>query len=305
MYFIMTIDVESFSIPLNKLDYDTGRRVSTEGLPLLLDILAKYDVKGTFYFTGEMAENFPESLELVLEYDHEIGCHSYSHTLDRALDNLSYTEQLSEIGRAKNIIERIAGKIESFRAPMLRINKDTVKILELLEFKSDSSIASQRFDGLLTFGSMKKLGWLVAPRRPYFLSYESPIKSGNSNVLEIPISALIFPYIGTFMRASPNLFKILQKLLFIESKITDKPIVFLFHPNECLDVQASKVMTTRRARNIIEYIFADFIRQRIKLKNLGKASLKLLNEVLYTTRKYEFEFICIKDYRKRFRDRRG
>lgn len=67
MHFLMTIDVECFSIPLNRCDYDTAREVYEVGLPRLLDLLAKHDVQGTFYFTGKMAEMFPESIELVKE----------------------------------------------------------------------------------------------------------------------------------------------------------------------------------------------------------------------------------------------
>jgi len=32
--------------------------------------------------------------------------------------------------KAKRVIEGVAGRIESFRAPMLRINEDTVRALE-------------------------------------------------------------------------------------------------------------------------------------------------------------------------------
>ena len=67
MYFLMTIDVECFSIPLNRCDFDTGREVYEVGLPRLLDLLAKHDVQSTFYFTGKMAEMFPESIEFIKE----------------------------------------------------------------------------------------------------------------------------------------------------------------------------------------------------------------------------------------------
>jgi len=44
MHFIMTIDVESHSIALNREDPATVKQVHDEGLPLLLDLLSKYDV---------------------------------------------------------------------------------------------------------------------------------------------------------------------------------------------------------------------------------------------------------------------
>ena len=210
---------------------------------------------------------------------------------------LSYEEQVNELKKAKKVIEKLAGRIESFRAPMLRINEDTVRALEETGFKSDSSVASQRFDGPLTFGSKKKLKWLVAPRKPYMISYDSVVKSGSSNILEIPISAAIFLFIGTTMRISPFLTKILQKYLYHESKRTDKPIVFLFHPNECLDI-GDKIVTTRRTNNLIEYLFADVIRHKLKLKNMGLASLKLLDEVLTSAKEYGFEFVSVNGYKK-------
>ena len=71
----MTNDVESFSIPLNSDDATTTREVHEVGLPRLLDLYARQDIKCTFYFTGMFAEQSPESVELVKEHGHEIGCH--------------------------------------------------------------------------------------------------------------------------------------------------------------------------------------------------------------------------------------
>ncbi|HID26234.1 MAG TPA: DUF2334 domain-containing protein [Methanosarcinales archaeon] len=300
MYFLSTNDVECHSIPLNRIDINIASMIYKEGLPRLLDLLAKYEVCSTFYFTGKFCELSPDSVELVKAHGHEIGCHGYDHSPQNAYDLLNYEEQVSELKKAKKVIEPLAGKITSFRAPALRINKYTVKALESTGFTTDSSVCSQRFDGPLTFGSKKKLNWMLAPRKPYILSYESIIKRGSSKVLEIPISALLFPFIGTTMRVSPLLTKILQKYLYYESKNTDKPVVFLFHPNECLDI-GEEVMTTKRTNNPIEYLFADVIRHRLKIRNLGWHSLKLLDEILMSAKEYGFEFISVDKYRKLYK----
>ncbi|MDF2956350.1 MAG: Peptidoglycan/xylan/chitin deacetylase [Candidatus Alkanophagales archaeon MCA70_species_2] len=297
MYFLMTADVESFSIPLNREDPGVVKQVYEEGLPRLLSLLAKHDVCGTFYFTGTFAEASPESVELVKEHGHEVGCHGYDHSPHRAFDLLSYKEQLNDLKKAKAAIESVAGKIVSFRAPALRINEDTVRALEETGFRTDSSVCSQRFDGPFTFGSKRKLKWLFAPRRPYMLSYDSVVKPGNSKILEIPVSAFLFPYIGTMMRVSPLITRILRKYLYHESKNTGKPIVFLFHPNECLDT-GNEIATTRRTNNPVEHLFADVIRHKLKLKNMGLASLKLLDEVLHSAKKCGFEFVTVNAYRK-------
>ncbi|MDY6865408.1 MAG: polysaccharide deacetylase family protein [Halobacteriota archaeon] len=296
----MTNDVESFSISLNRCDMDTAQEVYKVGLPRLLEVLSKHDIQSTFYFTGKMAEILPESLELVKEHGHEIGCHGYDHSPDKAFDLLSYEEQIYELQEAKKAIEPIAGTITSFRAPALRTNKFTVKALEDSGFSTDSSVAPQRFDGPLTFGSKKKLRWILAPRKPFFSSYDSLTKKGDSNILELPISAMMLPFIGTTMRVSPTVTRLLKRYLYMESKMTDKPIVFLFHPNECLDA-GSKIITTKRTDNPIEYLFADLIRQRLKLKNLGKKSIKLLDEILESAENYGFQFISSREYRNLFK----
>lgn len=288
----MTNDVESFSIPLNRCNEETAQQVYKVGLPRLLDLYSRHDISSTFYFTGELAEIVPEAIDLVKDHGHEIGCHGYSHEIDKAFDLLSYEEQVNELKKAKKVIESVAGRIESFRAPALRINEDTVRALEETGFSSDSSVCSQRFDGPFTFGSKKKLKWLTAPRKPHY-------PHNSSSILEIPISAILFPYIGTTMRVSPLLTKFIEKFLFFESKHTGKPIVFLFHPNECLDF-SGRVTTARRSTNPVNYFFADYLRQRLKLRNLGVKSVGLLDNILGNAKRYGFGFVCVREYRKQF-----
>jgi hypothetical protein len=300
----MTNDVENFSIQLNKLDYRTAKEVYEVGLPRLLEIYAKNNMISTFYFTGEMADMFPESVELVKEQGHEIGCHSYSHMQDKMLDVLSYEEQLNDIKKSKYLLESIAGKVDSFRAPYLRLNEHTIRALEQTEFLSDSSICSQRFDGPFTFFSKTKLKWLSAPRKPYFLSYKSITKKGDSNILEIPISALLFSFSGTVMRRSPLITKMLQKYLLFEANQIDKPLVFLFHPHECLEIRNE--VTPWYPRNFFNCRLSD-IRQRLYMKNFGEVSLKLLDNILKSAKvSGKLEFLTIKEYTKMYkRDTNG
>jgi len=147
----------------------------------------------------------------------------------------------------------------------------------------DSSVASQRFDGPLTSGAVKKLKWLTASRKPYYMSYDNPFKKGKSSVLEVPVSAFIWPFIGTHMRLSPFITKQIQRLLMLESKFTNKPLVFLFHPNECLVFQKKK--TEKRGN-----WFSDKLRHKIKMKNLGDKSLSILESYIILGKKKRFSF---------------
>ena len=50
MHFIMTTDVESFSIPLNREDSDVAKQIYEVGLPRLLDLYARR--RGGRYMTA-------------------------------------------------------------------------------------------------------------------------------------------------------------------------------------------------------------------------------------------------------------
>jgi peptidoglycan/xylan/chitin deacetylase (PgdA/CDA1 family) len=65
VYFLMTDDMERLSIPLNREDDNTAKEVYKAGLPRLLDLSARHDIKCTFYFTGVFAEQSSESVGLV------------------------------------------------------------------------------------------------------------------------------------------------------------------------------------------------------------------------------------------------
>lgn len=163
-----TNDVENTSIVNRVLSDKTGELVIREGMPLLLDIYSKYNVKSTFFITGDIAHKIPSIVRMVVSQGHEVACHGFSHESDQAFELLSLTEQIENLSKSKKILEDICGdRVISFRAPALRVNEYTVEALEKTGFLIDSSIASQRFDMFMSYGSKKKLNRLFAPRLPY------------------------------------------------------------------------------------------------------------------------------------------
>jgi hypothetical protein len=301
MYYVLTNDVEQHSIQKNRLDDETARLVVEQGLPRLLRLYEKHNIATTFFVTGEFVEKFPHVITTIKKKGHEIGCHGYSHAVDKALDTLSYEVQLHDIQRAKELVEREAGEITSFRAPALRINRDTIAALEKLGFTVDSSVASQRFDGPFTFGGRRKLKWLLAHRRPYFMNPGNPYKKGGSNILELPISALVLAHIGTVMRIIPNVDHTLRQLLFYESRVNGKPIVFNIHPNECI-YEEGTFQPARRTSNLFSYFFADFIRSNLKSRNLGKKAVDLLEQEIIHAQQRGFTFVTCQQYRELYED---
>lgn len=295
-YCLITNDVETTSILNHRLDNKTGELVLKEGMPRLLELYDKYNVKATFFFTGHIAKLYPEIVKIILPYGHEVGSHGYTHGVNQAFDILSFKEQKEHLSKSKAILEDISGKeVISFRAPAARVNKNIVQALIETGFKIDSSISSQRLDMFMSFGMLKKMNWLISPRLPYFTDENNIFKKGKSELFEIPISAMGFPYIGTFMRIAPSINRFTRQMLHLETKINNRPFVFLTHPNEFIDEERDLSKIQRRGSNYLSYLLGDVLRHKLKVKNLGEKAIPILEKELIFFKKNNYKFVTMKD----------
>ena len=297
---LITNDVETTSILNHKLRDKTGEYVLNQGMPRLLDLYDKYGVKATFFYTGHIAKLYPDVVKMAYCRGHEVGSHGLTHEVSKAFDVLSPEEQLSHLKQSKQILEDIIGdEVVSFRAPAARVDKGFPSILREAGFKVDSSVSSQRLDMMFSFGALKKLHWLTAPRKAYFTKSDNIFKKGDSEILEAPISAFGFPYIGTFMRIAPFLNRMTRRLLYLETLCNGRQFVFLTHPNEFLDEDWEGGKIERRASNYFSYLLGDVLRHKLKVKNLGEKALPLFEHELEFFKNKEFEFITCKELYKR------
>lgn len=294
---LITNDVETTSILNHRLQDKTGLYVRDQGMPRLLDLYDKYQVKATFFFTGHIAQLYPEIVKMAHDRGHEVGSHGLTHQVDQAFDILSPEEQLSHLKQSKQILENIIGEeVVSFRAPAARVDKAFPQILEEAGFRVDSSVSSQRMDMMFSFGALNKLNWIIAPRKAYFTQPDNIFRRGDSNVFEIPISAIGFPYIGTFMRIAPGLNRAIRRLLYWETLCNGRQFVFLTHPNEFIDEERETDTIERRAKNYIAYLFGDVIRHQLKVKNLGEIALPIYERELEFFKTKGFQFLTCKDF---------
>ena len=230
------------------------------------------------------------------ERGHEVGSHGLTHEVDQAFDVLSPEVQLSHLKQSKQILEDIIGEeVVSFRAPAARVDKGFPEILSEAGFKVDSSVSSQRLDMMFSFGALKKLHWLTAPRKAYFAQEDNIFKKGDSDILEAPISAFGFPYIGTFMRIAPALNRLTRRVLYWETLCSGRQFVFLTHPNEFVDEDQETTEIERRGSNYISYLLGDVIRHKLKVKNLGEKALPIYDRELAFFKDKGFEFITCKE----------
>ena len=85
----------------------------------ILDVLADYDVKATFFVLGEAAEQFPHLVEKMLSAGHNVGNHTYSH---RHPWLISSERAKYEVIQASRVINDIIGSAPRwFRPPFGRL----------------------------------------------------------------------------------------------------------------------------------------------------------------------------------------
>nr|WP_102694428.1 polysaccharide deacetylase family protein [Rummeliibacillus pycnus] len=72
--------------------------------PEILDLLAKYDAKATFFVLGKSAEKYPKIIERAYDEGHELANHTYSHPFKARGKKL-----VDELNKTNEIIEGITG----------------------------------------------------------------------------------------------------------------------------------------------------------------------------------------------------
>jgi polysaccharide deacetylase family protein (PEP-CTERM system associated) len=177
---ILTVDVEDYfmvSAFSNIIKTDAWDRYSSRverNTMHVLDILARYDAKGTFFILGWIAERYPQIVKEIDRRGHEIGCHSYYHKL---VYEMSIEDFKEDTEKAKAILENVIGKeVCGYRAPSYSITKKSFWAMEVLResgFLFDSSIFPVVHD---------RYGY------PEFSRFPKVVETESGKILEIPMS---------------------------------------------------------------------------------------------------------------------
>ncbi len=94
------------------LTFDNGPGVYTEDI---LNVLAMYDVRATFFLLGASVKANPQTAALLRDTKHEIGNHTYRNA---SLNNSSFTDIATDIERADQLILSATGRAATvLRAP--------------------------------------------------------------------------------------------------------------------------------------------------------------------------------------------
>ncbi len=138
------VDAES---PILYTDRSYERRLSTMshqtygprvGVPRILRLLARYDVRATFFVPGFTAERHPEAVEAIVAAGHEVGHHGYLH---EPLYDLDPAREEEILLRGKEILRRFTGVDPvGYRAPFWEMNPEMPALLRRHGFLYDSSL---------------------------------------------------------------------------------------------------------------------------------------------------------------------
>lgn len=114
--------------PAVALSFDDGP--SPEYTQQVLDLLAEYDCKGTFFMVGASMEQFPELVKTVYDSGNEVGLHTWGHN---ELNEMSGDAVLHNLEKCQQIVlEQTGTTARWLRPPYGRVGPSTYSACNVL-----------------------------------------------------------------------------------------------------------------------------------------------------------------------------
>lgn len=224
---VFSVDVEewfqvgAFENTLRRFDWQTFESRVAFQTETILDILARFETRATFFCLGWVAERKPSLLRKIADGGHEIGCHGMDH---RRIFTLTTDEFSEDIRRAKLKLEDASGvAVKGYRAPSFSMTPEIWHYYDQLVaegFQYSSSIVPAKTD---------HYGAAGLPRVPFY-----PLK--NEKFVEVPMTVARLPGLtvpasgGGYFRLLPEFASaVLMKRAYGQTGIGT---IFYMHPWE-------------------------------------------------------------------------
>jgi polysaccharide deacetylase family protein (PEP-CTERM system associated) len=227
MAHIFSVDVEehfqvsAFDRVLSRDEWEAQPSRVEQNTDRLLDLLARFGAKGTFFTLGWVAERRPALVRRIVAAGHELGSHGWWHWKVTSLTREQFRD---EVRRSKEVLQQISGSpVRGFRAPSFSITPGTEWAFDILleeGYSYDSSLFPILRPG---YGYPKALPF---PNRI--------VRTGGS-LLEFPLATLSLPGFripvagGGYLRQFPLA---LIKAGFRQLGAMGHPGMFYVHPWE-------------------------------------------------------------------------
>ena len=106
------------------------------GLPRILELLDRLEVRATFYVPGATAERHPAAIARISEHGHEIGHHGHRHLPEQ---ELTAAEARAEIENGLRALGALGVEPRGYRSPSWELTASTLELLLEHGFEYDSS----------------------------------------------------------------------------------------------------------------------------------------------------------------------
>jgi peptidoglycan/xylan/chitin deacetylase (PgdA/CDA1 family) len=108
------------------------------GVPKILEILASFDLKATFFVPGWTAEQHTDQVEAILKDGHEVGHHGYLHEW---VSPENPEEERESFDRGLEALEKTVGvRPRGYRSPAGETSSNLFRLLKERDFIYDSSM---------------------------------------------------------------------------------------------------------------------------------------------------------------------
>ena len=101
---LLSFDIEEFEMPReygDPIPFDLQMEVSRKGTEHILDLMAKHNVKATFYTTANFAQHAEDIVHRIVNEGHELASHGYVHHHFEPEHLKMSKDVLEEIGKVK------------------------------------------------------------------------------------------------------------------------------------------------------------------------------------------------------------
>ena len=125
-------------------DISRGMFAGEVGVPRLLELFRREELKTTWFVPGHSIETFPEQTEAIVAAGHEIGIHGYSHENPIAMSRQQETEVLDH---SISLVEKVSGRRPTgYVAPWWEFSRVTNELLLERGIKYDHSLMHRDFE---------------------------------------------------------------------------------------------------------------------------------------------------------------
>jgi peptidoglycan-N-acetylglucosamine deacetylase len=124
-------------------DISRGLFAGEVGVPRLLDLFQRRQMRTSWFVPGHSIETFPEQFQRIVDEGHEVGVHGYSHENPIAM---SREQETAVLDRCIELIESVAGRRPTgYVAPWWEFSTVTNELLLERGIKYDHSLMHNDF----------------------------------------------------------------------------------------------------------------------------------------------------------------